>query len=1087
MLQQYIMSRIRYHISHNPRELADRYIAIQSDTSQNPLKPDILLTQSLAIKQWLSLYVSSHTGIWANIMVMFPERFMEWLIRQCGIMPEVTYDPWHRDSLTWRIMQSMDALDENSLVHKYSATSSLHRYQLSQQLAMRFDDYQIFRPQWISEWKPDDTWQAKLWHTLVNEITQSHPGIPHRTERFRQLIDRITKDTPDILPSRITLFGITSLIPLHQEIFTALSHTREVHYFMFNPSPRHYWFDTQPAESGIERARKQNLSYDDAHYDQGHRLLSLWGKATAEVAVISGYLDTSEAGADESLLFDQPDDGTTLGLLQRGIINGEDISRIPRATGDGSITIHSCHNQLREMQVVRDYLYQQFSAMPDLAPHEVAVALPNLNDYGDAIEAVFGGEKIPYHVADTQQDAPLLHYFQRLLQIITSRCTAEDFLELLESEPVLRRFSLTIEDTTMVRSWLAQNRTSWGISAEHRMRASGASIDDDDAARNAGTLSGLRYSLLMQYCMDGAGRNEWLYGTLHGFERDTAGAMFTLLRELEELESYTEEPRTADQWRVLLLPYVTVWNNSDYDQELLHIMQSLARIAGEVSIAGFEDRLPFETFRGALSIALDRYSARPLYRRGGVIFTEPLHLQMVPYRVICFAGMDEKSFAFADRKQSFDLMASQRKRGDRSGELEDREIFLQAVMTASDKFCITYSGLNETDGSDIPPSSVVRELMDFLHVAPGESFTEDGIFFRHSLYPHRNVYITSDSLFPSYDSQQYSIALALREKKQHTPFLDFNGDETEEHTLVLSPDEFIGFFRKPMERYCGKFLQIRFRDDTEEIHTEELVELSGLSRYYLKKKLIDHQLTHVDAEIPHRQFRMEGLTPAGNWGYTLLQAQEREVMIFTERLKTHGIPFEPLSRYMDISMGMVTIRGSLNVSPEGKALRWHSGTLKASHLLSSWIEAILLTHSSGEASESLCLGFNSATKTKPAEIEEYRFTMSPEEASHSLTLLCDIYYTMMDKGEWMPLFIDSGYAYSKEYHASRNEFKAEKAAKDRYTGSGWNSGPGEGDTPCPQLLTDGAGNPLQPGFTELAWRVFSPMLMAMEKKEESKG
>jgi exodeoxyribonuclease V gamma subunit len=75
--------------------------------------------------------------------------------------------------------------------------------------------------------------------------------------------------------------------------------------------------------------------------------------------------------------------------LQSGIYNNKPNDG-QSTFDDSSISIHSCHTPLRELETLRNYLLTIAEKHP-LDASEVLVMCPDIESYAPAIEAVFGG------------------------------------------------------------------------------------------------------------------------------------------------------------------------------------------------------------------------------------------------------------------------------------------------------------------------------------------------------------------------------------------------------------------------------------------------------------------------------------------------------------------------------------------------------------------------------------------------------------------------------------------------------------------------------------------------------------------------
>ncbi len=125
-----------------------------------PLENEVLLVQSNGIAQWLKLALAEHEGcgIAAALDVDLPARFL-WqayrtVLGKDAIPPQSLLD---KAPLTWRLMRLLPGLLADDafvpLRRFLSDDSDLRkRYQLAERLADLFDQYQVYRADWLADW-----------------------------------------------------------------------------------------------------------------------------------------------------------------------------------------------------------------------------------------------------------------------------------------------------------------------------------------------------------------------------------------------------------------------------------------------------------------------------------------------------------------------------------------------------------------------------------------------------------------------------------------------------------------------------------------------------------------------------------------------------------------------------------------------------------------------------------------------------------------------------------------------------------------------------------------------------------------------
>ena len=76
--------------------------------------------------------------------------------------------------------------------------------------------------------------------------------------------------------------------------------------------------------------------------------------------------------------------------------------------------------------------------------------------------------------------------------------------------------------------------------------------------------------------------------------------------------------------------------------------------------------------------------------------------------------MNDDVYPRQARSLGFDLMAKKPKPGDRSRRIDDRYLFLEAILSARESLHISYVGQSIQDNSIRPPSVLVSELLDTI-------------------------------------------------------------------------------------------------------------------------------------------------------------------------------------------------------------------------------------------------------------------------------------------------------------------------------------------------------------------------------------
>ena len=127
------------------------------------------------------------------------------------------------------------------------------------------------------------------------------------------------------------------------------------------------------------------------------------------------------------------------------------------------------------------------------------------------------------------------------------------------------------------------------------------------------------------------------------------------------------------------------------------IRGALAEIAESASAAGFDRPVPFEAIRERVSEALEASPAPQAFLAGGVTFCELVPLRAIPFRVVVILGLCDQAFPRGGPAPGFDLMARAPRPGDRNARVDDRYLFLEALLSARDRLILTAAEQSRID------------------------------------------------------------------------------------------------------------------------------------------------------------------------------------------------------------------------------------------------------------------------------------------------------------------------------------------------------------------------------------------------------
>jgi exodeoxyribonuclease V gamma subunit len=650
--------------------------------------PETIVVQNPGMGRWITMRLAERLGVAANIQYPLPAGFVWALIRDhIPDLPErSTFD---RSILTWRIMDLLpECLHEPGFeaIDAYLAREpdDLKWYQLSRRLADLFDQYLVYRPDWIQGWEEgrEGHWQALLWRLLTSQGDRNHrAGLLQGYLRDVQA-GRLRREA---LPERIFVFGMAALPPIYLSVLEAIGALTEVYLFVLNPCLS-YWGDIVDEKT---LARLQGAWRDKGRpdvselYPVGNSLLASLGKLGRDSLEL---VHEAPCEDQEAFELDLPD--SLLGAIQEDMLllreYGQDEGPGVRALAehDRSVEVHACHGPMREIEVLYDQLLSLLDAHPDhpdLRPSDIVVMTPDIDACAPYIEAVFGAasgkRRIPWSIADRTppSEHALVQIFLQLLRLPGSRFEASEIASLLEVPAIRHRAEFDEAGFERVLRWIRESGIRWGLDDEFRK-----AMDIPDSNQNTWRFGLDR--LLLGYAMPVGSpsyRGISPYTEIEGSDGEDLGRLHAFIDGLKNLRQQLARKHTPQVWRQRIGELLALFDpgtNGDDAHAIELVRDAMDAFVEQTHSADFARPIGIEVLRDYLETSLRERTPLHRFLTGGVTFCRMMPLRSIPFRVICLIGMNDRNYPRQERTPGFDLIARDPhpRRGDRSRREDDR-------------------------------------------------------------------------------------------------------------------------------------------------------------------------------------------------------------------------------------------------------------------------------------------------------------------------------------------------------------------------------------------------------------------------------
>ncbi|MEA2012112.1 MAG: exodeoxyribonuclease V subunit gamma [Verrucomicrobiota bacterium] len=1033
-----------------------------------------VVVQSRGMAQWVNYMIAEKNGISTNIDFPFPKNFIYrnifgirgYSVNEIPFMPEI---------MTWQIIDVLPKLlkEEKELFSELqnyiggSNSINLKTLQIAEKIAGIFDQYLTFRPSGIMEWDNADsaknkttpkefrkkTWQKRLWQ----EISKNYPN-PH----LPALVAKMSNLNASNIPKKISLFGFSSMPPLHFEIFAKLSEITNIDFYYLNPT-RSFVEDNFSEKETLRAQEKDNALYMDTQ----NQLLASLGKQGRDFfseIIRAGYSATKfheqECFVDivpENLLKSIQGDILELKEPRRIDPNGE---KDEQKDGDKSIQIHCCHSRMREIEILYNNLLNMFDESENkLMPKDIIVMTPDIQAYTPYIEAIFKSRRynsryIYSTIADrgyTEENQEAIAFLQ-ILKLMNSRFKVNDVIDIFETESVYRKFDFSESDLETLRDWLSENHINWGIDEDFLKQK----LSECEYFSENSWNDGLK-RMLLGYAMkqnkknpiyDNKNSHTLPYDKIEGGSAILLGNFAEYAKRLFKFQKQCSLERTPESWQGLMQEILSSFflETKESAEGINIVSKSITAAISHIMRADFSKNCNIEVISAFLEKNMQEKSSHAGFLRGGVTFCKLLPMRSIPAKVICIIGMNDGEFPRQAQKLSFDLINQFPQKGDRNVREDDKNIFLESILSAQEKLYISYIGKDIKDNTKIPPAVALSELCDYIEANyklknEKENPILDQIIVEHPLQPFSLQYFnqTNKKLF-SYSQTDLTAAEKNIKKRNKIDslynkprlYISERLSEPSEEFLKVSDKSLYSFFKNPCAYLLRHRLDLNYKL-WEEIELQDRERFSitpGLDSYKIDNMILEKI---IETGKPSDSIKRDILTfmtasgelPVGEWGKSVFNEQYTDVAEYANKIYSeHSIKTEAISEEVMLEPFSLNFQlDNLFLDDAQIVCKYAKDTPK--YLLEAWIKHLILNTLEYEKLPKKTILYLKKEKT-------YIFNeISIYKAKENLSLLLNFYWKGLKAP--LPFFPKTSMEYARKLKRTNSDEKAMESAISKWT------------------------------------------------------
>ena len=872
-----------------------------------------IVTQTEGMNNWLTLAIAKQLGIAANFSFNKPNDIIAQIYYLLGGKNKPLLSA---DFVKWTIFQ---LLSDNlftlkfPLIAGYYRDNDVKKIALATKVADLFDQYQLYRPETITTWNKTsltditDNWQQYLWVSIYMQVNGS---MLDKTGMIAHIIAALQKnENQQILINKIPqlhFFGIAVITPFYLQLFNEFSKHIPIRFYLLNPAPTSFWLEDK-SEKQIARINQFTKRKADAaqYSNAGNNLLNSWGNIVKDSFSLLFQDETYINLYNDTLAQEPTLPNSLLQKIQHDIyFNSAEGSRNLIEVADfkdGSLTINACFTPVREVEVLYNFLTQLVDQQKQkISPRDIVVMVSDIDNYAPYIRAIFDNApyEFPYTIADESivVGNNLFNAIGQLLSLQADSFKAEEILELLESKYIRARFSLS--DIPSIRKAVNNAKIRFGISGEA-----------ENETKSVSWENGLK-RIMSGLCISGEPMMEWGNDLLIPLDTTEGADSLELIRFwhfIQILQYFVEqrnEPKSIANWGAYLQDLLENMvfqagekEDADYHRFILYLEKlTLLDTVTDTPIS-------FEVFRHSFLEIIGQATKKQAFASAGITFCSLIPMRSIPFKVVAMLGMDFDKFPRKETTLSFNLLNKQKQKGDRNVKDNDKHLFLETILSAENNFYLSYIGKSSKDAANIPPSSLVDELVAYIISGTngGNESMRNEIIITHPLHGFSQQYFNGSGLVSYLSDDKYKNNMVLTANPKEAQVYAF------QEILIT---DVLQFFKDPIKWYFNKGLSIYYREEDVLLADTEIFKLDDLEKWSIKNELI--HLEETEYENFYQRTSTLGNLPLKNMGRLALNKVIDQIRPMKKRLSTVVLGATATSYGIHLTLGQSIITGKIN-------------------------------------------------------------------------------------------------------------------------------------------------------------------------------
>ncbi len=925
----------------------------------------IILIPDHNLSLFLKMFLANNLGVCANLNFFLPGKFIWKLYRK--FFPKLSKNYFlKKNNLIFIIMNVLPKLlylKEFSSLKKYLINDLNYKklFNLSCKIADIFDKYLIYRVDWLYKWEHyklidnlkdniHQLWQSILWREIVFFYRKKFKFYLNRENIYYKFCHLLISNKYILknFLSELFIFNISYLPPIYLNTIYQLSKYINVHYFIINPSSK-YWYDKFNFNSkNLDFLKKESKKNDFFLYKLNPLLLNS-GKIFSEYLSLLKEFDLIEINC-----FVKFSKNSLLNKVKNNILNFknflyENNLNIKKKNKNNSIIINSSSGYINEVIKLKDFLFKLIKNRK-YHVYDILVVVSDLDKYYSYIKMIFSDleckKYLPFHIMQKNftYDNKVLNLFLDLLNISNTRFIFSKILYFLKNKVFLDKFNISIDEFEIISDFIKKDGICTDIN-NFFININFNRFDYENLIYSIKRIL-LGYAINDKYC---CWNNIIPYPTIsNNYFYTLIGKFSDFVFKIYYWKDILNKKYYLNDWIDICKKFLDIFFLKKTIKKNFFLNYKFwFSFLNKYRLFFFQKKINIDLFIKILNYFLVKKKNKQ-YSISHINFSSFITLYGVPFKVICFLGMNDNIYPKNIFYYNFDLIYSNPRIGDKNKLDYDKYIFIKFLLSAKKKIYISYLNFSFEENIKCFPSNLLINLINYL----GDNF-----LFKNK--KNKNKFNIINNCLKFKNKKKKIFIKLIKEKHIFLKRI---------HLFLLNPIKYFMFF----------YLKISYFMSDSFIDYNNLFSLNMQRFYSFRLDIINFFFKYkkIDSKVIF-YLQSLNLLPYGSLG-EILWTKEREKILFLIKNVLYSI-FE-ISKYnFFIKIHDFNFYGTIFLYKKSYLIKWLPKNLNLIDALLFWIDHLVYCILGGKKS-SIIYGYNGIwtflpVKKKRAEQFLYKYIM----------------------------------------------------------------------------------------------------------------